>query len=264
MCNGFYWIEASHWSASTQNLLEEHRPRWHLPCSARARGLGQNGRRLERSRILPVLENLSRKPVGLNTDIPAISLHRIAGNLTGWFSRTLRAQFALLLLVSTVLAGCATLPEKLPKGPEGHAALPAKTGHLADLENSLRPQLGVRWALPGGYSTPTRMPLRWRLALIDSATTSLDIAYYFWWEDATGQLLMKHVIEAADRGVKVRILLDDLVDDARRRSHSAGAGLAEPPFSNAHPNIELRLFNAFRARSLLGRGIDFPCSAWIS
>src|SRR5690606_15718314 len=98
--------------------------------------------------------------------------------------------------------------------------------------------------------------LRWRLALIDSAQTSLDIQYYFWWEDETGELLMKHVIDAANRGVKVRIILDDLTtllkDDRTPKVRDWQAALL-----NAHANIELRLFNAFRARSLLGRGIDF-------
>jgi len=52
--------------------------------------------------------------------------------------------------------------------------------------------------------------LLWRLVLIDSATHSLDLQYYVWFGDATGQLLIARVIAAADRGVKVRILFDDL------------------------------------------------------
>jgi len=166
-----------------------------------------------------------------------------------------RPCLAILLVLTLAFSGCATLPEKLPKGPIGHAIVPQPTGPLWDLENSLHPRLGTdnsAWlALDSNEDA-----LRWRLALVDSAKTSLDIQYYFWWEDETGQLLMKHVIEAADRGVKVRILLDDLStllkDDRTPKVRDWQTAIL-----NAHPNIELRLFNAFRARSLLGRGVDF-------
>jgi putative cardiolipin synthase len=91
---------------------------------------------------------------------------------------------------------------------------------------------------------------------VDFAQHTLDIQYYFWWEDQTGQLLMKHIVDAANRGVKVRIILDDistlLKDDRTPKVRDWQTAIL-----NAHPNIELRLFNAFRARSLAGRGIDF-------
>jgi cardiolipin synthase C len=67
---------------------------------------------------------------------------------------------------------------------------------------------------------------------------------------------MKHVVEAADRGVKVRIILDDLTtlleDDRTLKVRDWQAAML-----NAHKNIELRLFNAFRARSMSGRAVDF-------
>lgn len=162
---------------------------------------------------------------------------------------------ALLILLSAVLAGCATLPEKLPRGPQGHAPPPQPGGALYDLENTLHPKLGQdssAWRVLDSNEDA----LRWRLAMVDSAQHTLDLQYYFWWEDETGQLLMKHVVEAADRGVKVRILLDDLTtllkDDRTPKVRDWQTAIL-----NAHPNIELRLFNAFRARSLLGRGVDF-------
>jgi putative cardiolipin synthase len=191
----------------------------------------------------------------VHTTAATILPQRSAGELTTRFSAALSVQLVLLLLFTAVLAGCATLPEKLPKGPPGHAALPAKTGHLANLENSLHPQLGMD-ASAWRVLDSNEDALRWRLALVDSATTSLDLQYYFWWEDETGQLLLKHVVEAADRGVKVRIILDDLStllkDDRTPKVRDWQTAIL-----NAHPNIELRLFNAFRARSMLGRGVDF-------
>jgi putative cardiolipin synthase len=159
--------------------------------------------------------------------------------------------FTLFLAV----AGCATLPEHVPRGPEGHAAPPQPGGRLADLENTLHPRLGPdssAWRLLDSNEDA----FRWRLALVDSAQHTLDIESYFWWEDETGQLLMKHVIDAADRGVKVRIILDDvttlLKDDRTPKVRDWQTAIL-----NAHANIDLRLFNAFRSRSLPGRGIDF-------
>ena len=169
----------------------------------------------------------------------------------------LRVRFALLLVLALALAlpGCATLPERLPKGQEAHAAPPQSGGALADLENTLHPKLGIdgsAWRVLDSNEDA----FRWRLALVDSAQHTLDLQYYFWWEDETGQLLMKHVVDAADRGVKVRIIFDDistlLKDDRTPKVRDWQTAIL-----NAHPNIELRLFNAFRSRSLLGRGVDF-------
>jgi len=73
-----------------------------------------------------------------------------------------------------------------------------------------------------------------RLFLIDHATTSLDVQYYIYHDDKIGNIFSAHLIEAAQRGVKVRILLDDMdtVDQ--------DAKLTELSY---FPNIELRLFN---------------------
>ncbi len=73
-----------------------------------------------------------------------------------------------------------------------------------------------------------------RLFLIDHATTSLDVQYYIYHDDKIGNIFSAHLIEAAQRGVKVRILLDDM-DTVNKDTK-----LTEL----AHfPNIELRLFN---------------------
>ncbi len=49
-----------------------------------------------------------------------------------------------------------------------------------------------------------------RVALADMAERSLDIQYFLWHKDLTGQVLLNNVLKAADRGVRVRMLLDDL------------------------------------------------------
>ncbi len=82
-----------------------------------------------------------------------------------------------------------------------------------------------------------------RLALCRGAEASLDIQYYIWEADATGATLMANVLEAADAGVRVRILLDDI--------HTRGKDRAIA-LVDLHPNVEIRLFNPFLDRQHRG------------
>lgn len=87
-----------------------------------------------------------------------------------------------------------------------------------------------------------------RLLAARSAGRSLDLMYYMWNADLTGMLIMREVVAAADRGVRVRILLDDL-----------GVSMSDKIFHaiDCHPNIELRLFNPTKAReNILRRGLE--------
>ena len=78
-----------------------------------------------------------------------------------------------------------------------------------------------------------------RVLLARAAERSLDLQYYIWHRDTTGELLWEDVWKAAERGVRVRVLLDD-----------ANTGGMDPMLAtlDAHPNIELRLFNPFANR----------------
>src|SRR5690606_21661527 len=68
---------------------------------------------------------------------------------------------------------------------------------------------------------------------------SLDVRYYIWHADQTGTLLMQALVDAAERGVRVRLLLDD----------GGTSGLDERLAALAeHPQIEVRLFNPFVLR----------------
>jgi putative cardiolipin synthase len=78
-----------------------------------------------------------------------------------------------------------------------------------------------------------------RIVAAREAGRSLDLQYYLWHDDMTGRLLADEVLRAADRGVRVRILLDDI--NARRNDQTSLA-------LNAHPNINVRLFNPSRSR----------------
>lgn len=90
-----------------------------------------------------------------------------------------------------------------------------------------------------------------RMLLADNAERSLDIQYYIWRRDISGNLLFEALGRAAERGVRVRLLLDD------HNTAGLDAVLAD---LDAHPNIEVRLFNpaAIRRPRLLGYLTDFP------
>lgn len=81
-----------------------------------------------------------------------------------------------------------------------------------------------------------------RLALIESAQASLDLQYYIFRDDETSQLLSWRLFIAAERGVRVRLLLDDM----QKRDDKVMA------YINSHPNIEIRLFNPHQYRTARG------------
>ncbi len=84
-----------------------------------------------------------------------------------------------------------------------------------------------------------------RMRLADAAERSLDARYYLWHRDLTGTLLLDALRRAADRGVRVRLLLDDYGTSGMDDILAA---------LNTHENIEIRLFNPFKFRKfrLLG------------
>lgn len=87
-----------------------------------------------------------------------------------------------------------------------------------------------------------------------SAERSLDLQYYYWKDDLTGGLLAGELVAAADRGVRVRVLLDDINS---RGDDSAYLAL------DSHPNIEIRLFNPSRSRAnALRRGMEMALRAF--
>ncbi|MFI5318052.1 MAG: phospholipase D family protein [Myxococcota bacterium] len=83
------------------------------------------------------------------------------------------------------------------------------------------------------------MALAARLALADLAERSLDLQYYIWDADTSGHLVADRLVRAADRGVRVRVLLDD--HGIMGRDHALAR-------LSGHPNIEIRAFNPYRNR----------------
>lgn len=90
-----------------------------------------------------------------------------------------------------------------------------------------------------------------RALLADAAERTLDVQYYIWHDDTSGGVLMDSLRRAADRGVRVRLLLDD--------NNTSGLDALLTALNN-HPKIEVRLFNpfVFRRWRALGYLTDFP------
>ncbi|MDN5925867.1 MAG: phospholipase D family protein [Hyphomicrobiales bacterium] len=87
-----------------------------------------------------------------------------------------------------------------------------------------------------------------------SAERSLDLQYYYWKDDLTGGLLARELIAAADRGARVRVLLDDINTKGDDSTYLA---------LDSHPNIEIRLFNPARSRANdLRRGVEMALRAF--
>ena len=161
-----------------------------------------------------------------------------------------RALAWLLLAAMLLLSGCASLtPWKKP--PPEYAQAPRPDSAFAAVEDRIARHHGSD--MSGFHLLENNGDaLRWRIALIDSARHSLDLQYYVWFGDEVGHLMMDRVIAAADRGVKVRILFDDL-NTLLHDMATVEIRDAAMQRIDAHPNIEIRLFNAWHARTLFGR-----------
>lgn len=130
-----------------------------------------------------------------------------------------------------------------------HPACPANARE-SELDAAVRQVLGGLSGVPDGSVTsgaalvPEGLDaFAVRVATARAAGRSLDLQYYIWHGDVTGALLAGEVLDAADRGVKVRLLLDDAYALGRERGLSA---------LDTHPNIQVRLFNGTRWR-MFGR-----------
>jgi len=152
-----------------------------------------------------------------------------------WAARTVRALASIVLIV---LAGCASLPKDVERP---HSSAFADTGATA-LGRALAPAIAANPGKTGAYPLPNgREAFAARVLLARAAERSLDLQYYIWHSDTTGGLLSEALWQAAERGVRVRVLLDD--------ANTKGLDEAIAAL-DAHPNIEVRLFNPFASRTL--------------
>ena len=141
------------------------------------------------------------------------------------------------LLLSLLLTGCA-LPA-MPERPVSEA-LDAQQSAQTQLGRAIAPQLLQHPSLSGIHTLADPLEaFAARMLLARAAERSLDVQYYIWHGDQTGMLLLQALIAAAERNVRVRLLLDD----------GGTAGLDRELAALAlHPQIEVRLFNPFVLR----------------
>jgi putative cardiolipin synthase len=143
---------------------------------------------------------------------------------------------ALFVLAVLMTAACSSLPPK-PDAPAIAALPPAQA---TALDNQCEP---LESAHPGASGfvilNEGAKAFAMRAHLTAIAGRSLDVQTYIWHADLTGRYLMHEILQAADRGVRVRLLLDDL--DARAKNDPLVA-------LDKHENIEVRLFNPLVSR----------------
>lgn len=158
-------------------------------------------------------------------------------------SRSSRILLPLFFMaLATILGACASLPQNVEREPSHALADPTETslGKQVAAEAGQHPGQSGFALVPSG-----RVAFTLRVGMADAAEKTLDLQYYIWEPDATGLMLAQRLLEAADRGVRVRLLLDDinLKDDASLAA------------LDAHPNLEIRIFNPFAHRGM--KSLDF-------
>lgn len=160
-----------------------------------------------------------------------------------------RLHFLLIcLMLLPIFAGCAVnLPTEVHRSPTSALAGfdTTATGRLFEKATAQHPEQSGFALIHQGRAAFTG-----RIAMTVMAEKSLDLQYYIWEPDTTGYILAYRLLEAADRGVRVRILLDD--NNISGKSSPIAA-------LDAHPNIEIRIFNpfAYRASRFFGYLTDF-------
>lgn len=164
-------------------------------------------------------------------------------------SRLPRLLLTILLLVLLVMGSGLLLADRLTPPATGTPSTYLPPGgtpsvldrELAPLLSSHKGKTGVVWLSDGLDAFAARSVISQR------AGRSLDVMYYIWHDDIPGHLLARELHAAAERGVRVRLLLDDL------NAHGLDPAMMA---LDAHPNIQLRLYNPFRNRGGLRRIVE--------
>lgn len=160
----------------------------------------------------------------------------VVSRISCCFTWKARMFFLVLLLLS--FAGCASLPENVHQIRSTVIKDGADTtlGREISDEAARHPGASGFLLLDNGLNAFVA-----RAALADLAEHSIDVQYYLFHDDLVGGLLAYKLLEAADRGVRVRLLLDDMGLEGRDRAIAT---------LDSHPNIEIRIFNPFTRGSL--------------
>lgn len=158
--------------------------------------------------------------------LPPLSSHQPQRVSPGWLCW-------VVLLVAMALAGCAGLPKEVDRPVSVALAAPGDTP-LGKVVAARRASEGARHASGFALLSGPQAAYSSRLALVDAAQKTLDLQYYAIHADASSERLLLSVMAAAQRGVRVRVLLDDF--------HSTGRDAQVMRLAFV-PNIEMRMFN---------------------
>ena len=149
-----------------------------------------------------------------------------------------KSMLAIYCSIAITVTGCNTLPKHTIESiPETALQVDTAQTTLAQIIQPLQeqhPELTGYLVLFEPLEA-----LATRLSLIDKAEKRLDLQYYIWDNDKVGSLALHALIRAADRGVKIRLLIDD---NNAKSTEGIFLALAQ------HPNIEVKLFNPYRFR----------------
>ncbi len=161
-----------------------------------------------------------------------------------------RSFLALTWIVLAITLGACTFVPSSTTDKEGSVA-------VRDLGDTPLGQLAVelaveRDATESGFLLLDRghNALAWRLFMAENAVRTIDAQYFLWKDDRIGRLFIQRLMDAAERGVRVRVIIDDSMTDSDPQ-YLANFG--------AQPNIEVRLYKPFgpKHNSYVFRWIDF-------
>ncbi|MGE5088027.1 MAG: phospholipase D family protein [Candidatus Levyibacteriota bacterium] len=156
-------------------------------------------------------------------------------------------------LIALAAGGCASLPPgaDYPKAPSSALAPSDKTALARQFDRAARGHDGnsAFRLLSAGVDG-----FLYRAQMIDAAQRTIDLEYFIFRQDDTGQLLTDALLRAADRGVRIRLLIDDA---------DTQSGDGQIAALSAHPNIHIRIFNPFsyRGHADLIRDLEFAVDA---
>ena len=149
------------------------------------------------------------------------------------YRTVIRLHFALALTIVLIFGCAATLPENVER-PESYALTDTEDTHFGQehaAERAAHPGKSGFHLLVNGLDA---FVARAEMSLF--AERSIDVQYYLYHNDLVGKLFSDMLLKAADRGVRVRLLVDDM-DFADRD--------LEVVAMDSHPNMEVRIFNPF-------------------
>ncbi|MFA0566873.1 phospholipase D family protein [Vibrio gallaecicus] len=154
-------------------------------------------------------------------------------------------RISVTVFLIAVLAGCASLPEEVNHPTEPVEQQVSST--LSELSDAFRLNNASKETSAVLLQDTGWDALAQRLALIETAEQSIDIQYYIWNSDASGHYLANRLLAAADRGVKVRVMLDDINLNEREDLLVT---------LDSHPHVEIRVFNPIPSRKGVSKWLN--------